>query len=379
MCRRRPTAICFAGGRGSPAPGTLATATTRKAPVGPPIFIHSSWRSSSTWFWSKFRELPGTTAYFEPFSELNTTLTPTNVPGFDSTVWESRHPKIASYLLEYLPLLRRSKGVRLYQQRMAYDWFIAKGGLDGTLRDEETRYLAFLLRHAARHGQVPVLGFVRSLGRAAAIKKCFAGVHILQLRNLWPQWQSYLSYKRRDDPVFYNTAPAIIAHADDDAYLVALRNRYLGQSSPGAAGRDGPARSRLLRALPEPDVFALFMALHVYLYLHAERIVDCVVDVTRAAHQPDYLAAIEQELRARCGLQLSLSDVRDERQPDDPNFGQRRGELANDSMRTAIRPPRSWLPATTRTPSCAAPKRSSTQHSGKQRLRMSPRRHRRLK
>ncbi|HEY1795590.1 MAG TPA: glycosyltransferase [Stellaceae bacterium] len=292
----------------------------RPAVAAPPVFIHSSWRSSSTWFWSKFRELPETTAYFEPFCELNAFLTPANVVPFGPDAWESRHPKTDSYLLEYTPLLRRSVGIRLYQPPMAFEWFIPPGGLEGGLRREELRYIALLVRHAMNRGRVPVLGFVRSLGRVAAIRKHFDGVHILQTRNLWLQWQSFVSYKRRRNMTFYDTVPQLFTHVGADPFLTSVRDRYLNPSDPAPAARNAAATTSLLKALPEPDMFALFMALHVYLFLHAERCVDVVVDVTRMAHEPDYWAATAQKLRSHCRLPVSLGDVSDERQPDDREF-----------------------------------------------------------
>ena len=75
-----------------------------------------------------------------------------------------------------------------------------------------------------------------------------------------------------------------------------------------------------MTALPEHDLFSLFAALHVYLYLHAERVADIVVDVTRMAREPEYWAATAQELRAYCRLPVSFGDVRDEGQPDDAQF-----------------------------------------------------------
>ena len=42
--------------------------TIEKALVKPPIFIHASLRTSSTWFWTQFREISGTLCFYEPFS-----------------------------------------------------------------------------------------------------------------------------------------------------------------------------------------------------------------------------------------------------------------------------------------------------------------------
>jgi hypothetical protein len=44
--------------------------------TAPLVFIHSAPRASSTWFWSKFRELRSTQCYYEPFTFGHEWLTP---------------------------------------------------------------------------------------------------------------------------------------------------------------------------------------------------------------------------------------------------------------------------------------------------------------
>ena len=55
------------------------------------------------------------------------------------------------------------------------------------------------------------------------------------------------------------------------------------------------------------------MALHLYLYLHAELCADLTMDVTRMARD-DNIAAISSETsKTRTGLPVSFCDIRDER------------------------------------------------------------------
>lgn len=62
------------------------------------IIFHGFWRSSSTYFWSKFRELPEAVAYYEPFhgSLSGAVCDRSN----SSLEWNSRHPRSVDYFRE---------------------------------------------------------------------------------------------------------------------------------------------------------------------------------------------------------------------------------------------------------------------------------------
>ena len=64
------------------------------------IFLHGFWRSSSTYFWNKFRCLDKTIAFYEPFHEiLDSTLK--EIPSYSSINWQSNHPYVEDYWKEY--------------------------------------------------------------------------------------------------------------------------------------------------------------------------------------------------------------------------------------------------------------------------------------
>src|SRR5690242_32732 len=85
----------------------------------PPIFIHSSWRVSHTWFWLKFRRQPSTLCFYEPFHEGLASLTRTEAQISAPQGWDSGHPRAEPYFLEFLPLIRRAGGVRLFRRECA--------------------------------------------------------------------------------------------------------------------------------------------------------------------------------------------------------------------------------------------------------------------
>ncbi len=133
--------------------------------IAPPIFIHSSWRVSHTWFWLKFRHEPSTICFYEPFHEGLATVTRSEAGTVAPESWDSGHPHGQPYLLEFVPLIRNASGVRLFAPEIPYQWFIPIKGFAGHLRPQEAKYLALLVRHANRLNRTPVFGFCRSLGR----------------------------------------------------------------------------------------------------------------------------------------------------------------------------------------------------------------------
>jgi hypothetical protein len=304
-----------------------AAAVTRTAPL---IFIHSAPRTSSTWFWAKLRDLPSTCCYYEPFNEELEWLSRDRAATIGAATWDSHHPPTDPYYLEYIPLLRKSGGARLFDSAMTLQWFMPLGGLRGDLRKSEKKYLALLLRHADRAGKLPVFGFTRTLGRLWPIKNSFGGFHIFLHRNLWKQWISFLYYKQRDAPTYTNMVLDTVSGGDnDDAFFLYLSDYYLTRAiettarSIGTEHHQSPTRRRyathprdgvkgyLLESLPIHDIFSMFMAMHIYLYLHAWISADLTIDVTKVARDAGYRSDVEQELRRQTHSPILLSDVAD--------------------------------------------------------------------
>lgn len=301
-----------------------ADSCDRRASKRPAIFIHSSWRTSSTWFWQKFRTPPTTLCFYEPFNiqlssisrEMAATLNPKSWQLSSGTPAASGHPGASPYYAEFGPLIRRSGGARLYRREMDAEWFLPVGGLRGYLRGAELRYLALLLRLAERNGRTAVLGFTRSLGRLFPMKAHFPGVHIFLRRNLWTQWVSFLDQKRQGNPFFYLSILEMCT-GRDDLFLSFVRSYYLKKATTlyllTRGGREESLQEdaldqKLLLLLPESDVFAMFVVVHIYLYVHAELVADIVVDSTRIATNANYRRMTEQQLADLTGCSVSLSD-----------------------------------------------------------------------
>ena len=307
---------------------------TTQAPTR--VFLHSAPRTSSTWFWSRFRALPETLCYWEPFNEWLGTVSEAHVGSFAYDAWDSRHTPTDPNFREYLPLLQPGGGIAGYDPAMSYAWFIPEGGLRGELRQKEKDYLSLLIGHAENEAKVPVLGGWRTLGRAWAMREAFGGFHVFQYRNLWRHWLSILSFKRRNDTLFYGNHIDTICR-DDDEFLRHLARRARALAADPATGHDAkapprpwrrpyalPARdenlARELELLPEPQAFTLFMGLHIYLYLHAQLAADLEADVSRMARDEAYRAGIERKILEKTGLAVSFEGVREIGRTSDAEF-----------------------------------------------------------
>src|ERR1700683_445416 len=184
-----------------------------------------------------------------------------------------------------------------------------------------------LIEHANDAGKAPVFGDCWSLGRIWAIKQAYEGFHIFQYRNLWQQWLSYVSYKRRNDLTFYATTVDILCREGDPyfQYLVERGLKHAAEPWCGTGPKPSPlhwnrmyeniprdaAKVRQIEMLPEHHAFALFMGVQIYLYLHAQLCADLQADVTRMARAACYRIDIESQVERNTGLRVSFADVAD--------------------------------------------------------------------
>jgi hypothetical protein len=258
---------------------------------GGPIFLHSSWRSASTWLWERFRRVPTTLAYYEIFHEDLAVWTAADLLRMSPTAWDARHPHTAPYFLEFVPLIGESGTIQNFDRRMAIDQFIPSDGLRGSISEAEAVYVASLIAHARNSARVPVLADCRTLGRVLGLRERFGGVHIFLYRNIFHQWASYSEFAYRGNPYFFNTVKLIIDRNHHDPFLA-----YLGQTYK----------------LGSPDVrsedyFLGFALLHIYLYASVFDLADVVVDANKLSASDRYRETLEKRIVELTNLEIDLS------------------------------------------------------------------------
>jgi len=259
------------------------------------IFLHSSFRVSSTWLWLRFRRSDRAIAFFEVFSEVLATIKRDQLSCmWKYDVWQSRHPSTAGYFLELLPFVKDTGGVDKFDAAMSIANFIPINGIRGDLTEAEHGYLASLITHAKTLQKIPVLSDTRTLGRLPAIKAAFPGLHVLVYRNLFHQWCSYTQLLFRGDPFFVETIRETLNASQHDPLCGRLRDLYpLGKPT-----------------VSDRNYFLCFVLLHLYLYSQVADAADLIIDVNRVASDTAHRLTVERQICELSGLSVDLSEAR---------------------------------------------------------------------
>ncbi len=272
------------------------------------VFVHSGWRCSSTYVWSRFRALPGVRAYYEPWHEQLAGLTAETLLRATPDNSGLRHPGGSRpYLAEFAPLLDPAGGIAGYDSRFALDRYFLDAEQDDP---QQQAYVDGLIASARAAGETPVLACCRTLGRIDWLKRRFGGFHIVLIRDPVQQWMSFYSLRRRPRPTYFEMCQYVILSEIPGREGVA--QALLGRRFParGSLARRIAAVRRRLKRAPAQVSFAAFMAVYLLSYLSALPRADLIVDVDRLARDPDYARRIEAEIRAQAGLSPDFSDCR---------------------------------------------------------------------
>ncbi len=273
--------------------------------TGAPIFVHSSFRVSSTWFFTRLRAIPNARVYYEIFHERLSDLTPNVLSTFGVNSWNSGHPDTAPYFEEFRELLVEGGGVRGFSPELPYERFVPKDGAFGDISEPERRYVGLLIQAAGAHGQSPILTCGRTLVRAAGLKRAFGGRHVLLLRDLYPQWMSYVRNAASGASYYFMTATLqCLLNARGDAFLGQVFESHVIKHRSGEAFQmvRFPDLTRFLEA---------FVALHVYAYMAAYCSADVVINVSDVAFGRRSARDAEAEFLSATGLAIDLTGCRE--------------------------------------------------------------------
>ncbi len=259
-----------------------------------PVFVHSGFRTSSTWLWNRLRNETGLKAYKEPYHSALCTMSAQFAASWGSKDWHSKHPDLDAYFTEYLSLIQPAGGVAFLDQCMETDRFIPPGGIDGPLPADEVAYLQSLIVDARSSEQRPVLCFTRSLGRARAMRTALGGKHVLLHRNLFHQWCSFVEQASKGNMGFMHMIARAILNNQHDPFLCSL--------SPLVPADDAE--------LVSADFCAAFILFHLYSNALARDACDLAINSTEIAASPGLRQEAERNLSALLGTEINLSDAK---------------------------------------------------------------------
>jgi len=278
---------------------------SKKAPNWP-IFLHSGFRSSSTWLWTKFRSNDQLLCYYEPLNEQFASLTLENIEDARPDGWRSRHPQSAPYALEYAGLLGKNPGVPNFPKSEGLgDRYIGSAGAEGPLDGDIAAYLKGLIDYAAGQDRVPLLSCTRLLGRVSGLREAFGGYHILLIRNLFQQWNSYAGQARFGNWYFVRTLYETLELEDRDPVVSGLADIF------------PPDTRTTFEAWVSADnfdkVFCYFIGFHLYFLTIARRHVDLVIDANAlASGDSAHTEHVTAEVQKHLGIQIDLRDAREQ-------------------------------------------------------------------
>ena len=275
----------------------------------PAVFLHGGWRCASTYVWSRFRVSPLTTSFYEPFAERLAHSSAKRIKRDKASGWDSRHPTLNSpYRTEYRPLLKHlRRGVRGYRESFALARYFPSGDLEA-----ERAYLERLIEHARGRGTRPVLGFSRSLARAAALKQALGGHHIVIRRDPRQQWLSCRSYREHEPISYFELCHLLILALAPRGSPAAVLARTLGLPRPSPWARSLRGQMDSLRTALHPcsDELSYRAFVGVYLLSHAMAApaADLLLDVDRLGCSVQYRDGIHARILERTGIAVDFSD-----------------------------------------------------------------------
>ena len=273
-----------------------------------PIFIHSLFRSGSTYIFNRFRHSSHRYwCYQEPLNEflVNAKQDPERLlEVHEDNARHLRHPLLdRPYFYEFHSLAKEIG--QAFLPEFSYEHYFA----DSRSSNEPlVHYLRILLEGAKGR---PVLQDCRSCGRVKIIQEAVGGCHIFLWRNPWDQWWSY-----KVDSHFEICNLQILASSSAPPIFIELRS--ILNFYPNGNDIEDLIACRLDAA----GSYMLFFALWCHAMLEARPICSVSINIDSLSRNKNYRSMIIDSLGesgiddldfATCAIPISAYGVDDQR------------------------------------------------------------------
>jgi len=249
-------------------------------------FVHSLFRSGSTYFYNALKRTDKFHIYHEPMHEVIASLaTSWNELGGRKDKLKSmlRHDfLVGGYFDEFSHLLPSIK--KTFDQKFSFDYYFIDAG------DKASDLKAYIDLLVDGASQFPVLQCTRTCGRIGWLKKNYKSNHIYLLRNSWDQWYSY-----KVAPYIANTPRLIYSLSNVPAPLKSVFEASGACPLIGHNTQEKIAYSFGNPLTPEQDYF-LFFGLWLHTFVCGQQDCDVFIDMDELSASEDY--------RVRCLAQL---------------------------------------------------------------------------
>lgn len=274
-----------------------------------PIFIHSLFRTGSTYIWNKFRQDERYHCYYEPCHQNLIRMTLDNIESLLTSDFEIvNHPRLTrSYWEEYRPALQKNIiGLPNFKKEFSFDEFC-------TIEDNQPfkQYIDYLIKVAGE--KQPLFQFNRSALRIQWFKKYYPqSVNIYLIRHPRDQWQSYHNlYKRTSFDVFYIQDLLLSSiNANKEPFRPLARNIPLVEFHDDLFQREEQFYRIILESYDDHDRYLIFYYLWFRSMLENVLVADLVINMNRLTNSLEYRAEILKILR-RLGADIAEFDDSD--------------------------------------------------------------------
>ncbi len=273
-----------------------------------PIFLHSLFRTGSTYLWNKFRQVDRYYCFYEPLHQVMAKLTPENITYMMTRDFKAvHHPELEKYyLFEYKSLLKEGQtGIPYFKKGFSYDQFC--------LNDENPefkQYIDYLIDGS--RGKIPVLKFTRTAFRSKWFKKNYPdSLNIYLVRNPRDQWQSYYDLFRRTNYSGFFLMDLIIAslNKDSEDFLPLSRNIPLVCYRHPQQDKENDFYRIALSIYPDEEKYFIFYYTWFNAFLKNALQSDLIIDINRLTEDPVYNEEITLFLKGYGITDINFSDA----------------------------------------------------------------------
>lgn len=248
-----------------------------------PVFLHSLFRSGSTYVFNAFRKLSQSyLSYQEPFNEqllISAHDERLFGDGFQDVNVELRHPRLEqAYFWEYSKILPKIRGILTTDT--CYEEFFSD------LNENVREYITLLL---AQTEKTPVLQFCRSWGRISSLTGYFNPINIHLIRNPWDQWYSY-----NVNDYFPVTNMFILGATSKNNLVLERLRKHLNFVAFKNSNIEKEFNFYRITRLSASQEYELFFAFWCLSYLAIKEHAEIEIDIDKFSYNSDYMDEIRQ-------------------------------------------------------------------------------------
>lgn len=271
------------------------------------IFIHSFWRSNSTYFWSKFRPFEDFLCFYEPFNEMFGYNENGSIFEISESSWGSGHSALSKpYFEEYKPLAQQVDGRFIFENYNA-DFAVASFFEESEYLPEAQKiWIENLIKLASSENKIPVLGFTRTMGRINQLANSFPeSVNIILHRDASEVFKSNLRLLQvENNPYFCVMYVFIIAYNYKKSEV--LKKYFEGEYIPSLSGdiyEDMLTCNKYVKSLSVEKLFKDFYFVFSYCFKNIKVPNAIMVDFNQFNNN-EYI-----DLDLKPAMKLTLHDV----------------------------------------------------------------------